>query len=601
MNHDKLPEAPNGSNSDSKPNLTVPVSSIHEESHVATDALAQPESNSHAFEGVAPARPQKKANGSFRSITIGVGVLAMILAIGIIPRIGKAQKLHADVETTKSEVPTVTVVRLKGGSASSSFSLPCNIQAAEQTTLNPRTSGYLKSLLVDIGSVVRRGQVLASIESPEVDQQFSQSQAEFAKTQAGLAVASADVDKQQAAIAGSQADVGRVESALMQAKADVVHLQAKELQSRASVRVAHAKVIEAQRRLDGSRSDLVRANAGLSIAKKTLDRWRQLEKAQAVSGQEVDEKESDYETRAAQVESAKAAVSSAEAIVQESQEAELAARSDVQSATAEVESGKEKVHASEAALNSSKSGVRATMAGYSASKSTVNAARATVDSALANSRRVEALKSFENIVAPFSGVITARNVDIGDLVNPSSGSSVASDQSNAVSKSGLFGLARTDVLRARINVPEMYVGEIHEGQIAKLTTQEYPTRVFTGSVWHISGALDSLSRTLLVDVRISNENALLKPGMSGQIQITLAKHKQGLRIPAIALIVNDKGSRVQVVDQTGAVHYVTVTLGRDFGDEVEILDGLAGNESIVTNPDETLVEGSRVAPVTAKA
>ncbi len=529
-----------------------------------------------------------------------VFALAAVLGLGYIgvkPRMQQAAKLSADVSTLKTELPVVSVVSLKATPGASEVSLPSNLQAIEETTIDARTSGYVKARYVDIGSKVKAGQVLADIESPEMDQQVLQSQSEVLHAQAGVGQAQADVSRLEASIAAARSEVIVSQANLGQSKADLAHLQAKALEASSAIDVAKAKLMQAEKRLEGVKADLQRAKVGQDIAHKTLVRWKELEKSDAVSGQDVDEKQSDFDASIARVDSARAAVSSAEADVTAAREIVTSQQAEYSAAQADVRSGQQKIQASEASVESSQSSLRAAQAARLASQSNVYAAQATVGSNQANARRYSAMQGFEHVVAPFSGVITARNIDVGDLVNAASSGSGASDPTNTVTKSGLFGLARTDTLLAQANVPEDSVASIKEGQDAEVRVSEYPGKVFTGKVFHVSGALDAASRTLLVEVKIPNTAGALKPGMFSQIRFLATSNRATIRIPATGLIFDANGTRVLVVTSAGKLHFVPVKLGRDFGGEIEVLEGLTGSETLVTNPDDSLTEGESVKQV----
>ncbi|HLK13556.1 MAG TPA: efflux RND transporter periplasmic adaptor subunit [Fimbriimonadaceae bacterium] len=542
--------------------------------------------------------PTPAARKRTPKVFAGAALVAfLLLAVGLIPRLSQGRRLGEAVESLKSGLPVVSVVRLSGKSNDADLTLPSNIQAIEQTTINARTSGYLAERFVDIGSKVTKGQLLAVVGSPELDQQLAQTAAEATKAQAGLGSALADSAKQLAAISAASAEVLRSEAARSQAKADLVHLQAKEAQARAAVNVARSHETELVKREAAASADLGRARSQLALAQKTLGRWRDLEKAEAVAGQDVDEKQAAYESCVSVREAADATLSSAHAAAESAREAVRVALSEVEEASADVQSGYGHVRAADAVVASSKANVTAVKAAYRASRSGVASAAATISSDQANVRRVQALQSFERIRAPFDGVITARNVDTGDLVNSSPGGTGASDQANAVTRSGLFGLAKTDALRAQINVPEDSASLVHEGQATEVTVDEYPRRIFKGLVFHVSGALDTASRTLLVEVRVPNLDGSLKPGMYAKIKFLSSRGPSILWLPANALIFNASGTRVAVVDEAGILRYLPVRLGRDLGDRIEILDGLTGTERVVTNPDDSIPDGARVKPV----
>lgn len=528
-----------------------------------------------------------------RSWYVAGACFAFIAGAGIVPRVRQGQVLAGQVQALRESVPTVSVADVAVGPESAAAALPANIQAIEQTTIQARTSGYLSQRFVDIGSHVKKGQVLAIVESPEVDQQVRQSQADVARARAGMGQAAADSDRARAGVSAAESEVSKSEAAVLQASADLVHFRAKKTQAEAAARAAAAKVVAAEQHLEGAKADLNRARVALTLARKTRDRWRELEKANAVSGQEVDEKETDYDSSVAKVEGAAAAVSSAEADVDAAKEGLQSAHADVEAANADVDSGRQRIVAAKSVVKAGEADIEAARSGLTASRSNVDAAQAAVGANQANLRRTSALKSFERIVAPFDGVITARNVDVGDLISPSSGGPGNSGPANAVSRTGLFGLARTDVLCVMVNVPENEIAMARDGADAQITVQELPGRTFMGTVFHVSGALDADSRTLLVEVRLPNKDGALKPGMYGQVQFLGITARRTLRIPANALVFDSRGTRVGTVASDGTLHFVPVKIAVDLGDQLEVT-GLKGTETVVTNPDDSLTDGMRV-------
>ena len=528
---------------------------------------------------------------------IALIAIAAVIAVGLGPKVAQNRRLRDESVELQRQPPAVTVVNLTQSASATDLTLPCNIQPIDQTTINARTSGYVSQRLVDIGSHVVKGQLLAVVESPELDQQLSQTVAETAKAQAGLGSALSDSAKQLAAISAAQADQSRAEAAQSQAQADLAHLRAKQMQANSAVNVAKSRETEISKRHAAAVADLARAHSQLTLAAKTLARWKELEKAEAVAGQDVDEKQAAWESAQAVVEAAEATVSSTQAADEAAKNDIEAARNEVQAAAADVQSGLGRIRAAVAAVTSSKANVVAARAAYRASQSGVQSASATISSDEANGRRVGALQSFERITAPFSGVITARNVDVGDLVNSSSSGTGASDQTSAVTRTGLFGLAKTDVLRAQIDVPEDSATLMHVGQAAEVTVDEIPKRVFKGTVFNVSGALDTTSRTLLVEVRVPNFDGALKPGMYSRVTFLHSKGASVLWLPANALIFNANGTQVATVTDAGTMHYVKVKLGRDLGDRIEVLGGLTGTQQVIANADDSIPEGTKVHPI----
>jgi RND family efflux transporter MFP subunit len=217
------------------------------------------------------------------------------------------------------------------------------------------------------------------------------------------------------------------------------------------------------------------------------------------------------------------------------------------------------------------------------------AMQATVDSNVANVRRLEQLHGFRRIEAPFDGVITARNTDIGALID--SGSNAKE----------LFHVADTHRLRVFVNVPEVYSRAAHPGLAADLTLKEFPGRRFTGTLARTSSAIDVASRTLLTEIDVDNARGELLPGAYAEVHIKLPTAAPTLKLPVDALIFKTDGLQVATVDANSRVALLTVAAGRDFGDTVEILSGLDGSERVVTNPPDSLGQGQVVRVVTPSA
>ncbi len=540
--------------------------------------------------------PMKKRR---QPVGIYLAVLAIlaIAVMGILPRLSLAKKLENSVAATKELTETVTVVPLKSIAGASELALPSSLQAIEETTINVRAAGYVKQRFVDIGSHVHAGDVLAEIESPEIDQQLLQSESEVSNAKAAVGQATANVSKSLAATEGARSELIRYQANQAEAIANLAHVRAQYAQAVASVDGAKARLMQVRRRLEGYRAELKRTRVEQELAGKTLARWKELEKADAVSGQEVDEKQSVFDSSREKVNVSEAQVNSGEADVQAAQEAVTGAQAELLAAKADISSGEQRVEAAKAAVNMSKANIQASLASHQASMASVDAAKAVVGSNQAIVRRYAAVQSYEKVIAPFSGVITARNVEVGDLVSPSGGGTGASDQMATVTKTGLFGLARTDSIRAQLSVPESAVTSIHLGQEAVISVQELPGKTFTGSVTRVSGALDSTSRTLMVEVEIPNPTGLLKPGMYAQLSLKNMGARSTIRIPASTLIFDARGNRVAEVKPDMSVHFISVQVGRDFGDEIEVVQGLNGTEELIMNPSETLKEGQHVRPI----
>ena len=387
--------------------------------------MEEKQSVNQAQSGQSPHTASK--GGVWWAIVILLIVAAVVIA-GVVPR-WKARAALVK-ETRDVAVPTVSLIHPKLGAPQTEIILPGNVQAFADSPIYARTNGYLVKWYHDIGSRVNKGDLLADIETPEVDQQ------------------------------------------LMQAKADLVTAQANE-----------------------------------HLSEITEARYSELLKTDGVSKQEVDNATGD-----------------------------LAAK------------------------------------------------KAIVQSSEANVRRLQELKSFQKVYAPFTGVVTQRNVDIGTLINAGNGGT--SQQ--------LFYLAQTDPIRVYVNVPESYAPSIHKGLGAFLELAQYPGQRFQGEVVRTAEAIDLATRTLLTEVDVPNKSGLLLPG--GYAQVHLEVHVQGdrLQVPVNALLFRSEGLRAVVIDANHRVRLQALSIGRDYGTSLEVLTGLKPEDWIVLNPPDSIENGEEV-------
>jgi RND family efflux transporter MFP subunit len=550
------------------------------------------------------ARPRAGRSGYIAAVLLGAG----LLALGIVPRLRQHSKLTAAVAAarTENQTPTVEVVQLgaplpspdgKPGDAPaappSDLILPASIQAVEETTVSARATGYVQKRYVDIGSKVTEGQVLADIASPDMDEQLSQAQAQTAKSRAGVGQSEADAARLQAGVAQAQAEALRTEASLEQARATLSRARAQQAKSRTAIAAAQAQQAAVQQALEGKKAALAQENANLELDEKNWKRWEELGKEGAVAQQEVDTKKTAYETRLASINAAEAAVHSAEADVTTAQEQVQASRSDAAAAQADIVSNEHNIRAAQAQIASSRESVAAARANAAAGRASVQAAEAQVGADEANVQRYAVLRSFQQVVAPFSGVITSRHVDTGALINAGGGTGAE-----------LFGIARTDVLRVTVNIPQRFVATISPGQRVNVEVREFPGRSFEGTVVRRAGALDEATRTLLTEVHLPNRSGVLLPGMYAQVRfpVAAAGAERGLpHIPANTLVVGADGTRVATVTPDQKIHFVPVQVGRDLGTELEITSGLTGSEHLVANPADDLAEGTTVKVATPPA
>lgn len=213
----------------------------------------------------------------------------------------------------------------------------------------------------------------------------------------------------------------------------------------------------------------------------------------------------------------------------------------------------------------------------------VAAARNNVAASEANVARLTEMQSYLKVRAPFSGVITVRNVDVGALI--SEGTTL------------LFRVAQTDRLRTYVNVPQSEASEVHVGQVAKLSIADLPRRVFQGAVTRTSNSLDPATRTLLTEVQLANPDGALMPGMYANVDLTTRRQDPPLLIPGDTLVVRADGPQVALVTPDKTVHFQRIQLGRDYGDRLEVLSGLQPGQQIIVNPGDSIREKAKVNPV----
>jgi len=352
-------------------------------------------------------------------------VLAIALVAGLLPRLHNTGKLHK--QTTELSVPTVTVVSPAPAKAAAAVALPAEVRPLVEAPIYARASGYLKKWYFDLGARVEAGQVLAEIDTPELDQDL-----------------------------------------------------------------AHA------------RAEVAQSDAALALAKTTAARWADLLKTASVSEQETAEKQADLALKTANLEAAHA-----------------------------------------------------------------------------NLRRLEELKSFAKVVAPFAGTITARKTDIGELVKADTGKE-------------LFRLAQTGTLRVFARTPQTMARGIVIGQKAEIRIPEIPSHSFTGTVVRTAGAIDTDSRTLLTEIELDNRSGEVLSGTFAQVRFNELRLDAALTLPANTLLFRAEGTLVGIVNAEGKVELRRVTLGRDFGPFIEINQGVSAADKVILNPADSIVAGAPV-------
>ncbi len=555
-------------------------------------------------------------------MTLIAAVLAVLAVIGVVifgllPRLKQNRALAEESNKQKTALPQVTVGS-PTPSPDADLTLPGTMQAIADAVIGARSTGYVRERLVDIGTKVKAGQLLAVVEAPDVDAQLAQARQQTAQVQATVRQAESDVSSRRATVAQQQSAVNQAQANVENARAQVADAEAKLAQAQAQLGTAQSQLSQAQQTVDIKRAALKQAQAQFDLADVTLKRYQTLLKAGYVALQDVDQSQANYDTTRAAVNSASADVRGAEANVQAAQSQVASANSNVTAFRAQVTAAQKNVQAVQSTVKSAQAAVRAAQANVSSAQSIVQSDQSAVQAARANEQRAGVITGFSRITAPFAGVITARNVDVGSLVNAGSGAASGSSGTSTGSTTGstavqgtassststptttpgagLFGLARTDTLRILVSVPQTYASLMRPGLTADLFVREFPGRTFQGTIHYVAGAIDATSRTLLTEVHIPNPTNTLLPGMYVQVHFDLPKTRGSLRIPSSSLLFDAQGTRVATVTSENKIHFVPVKVGRDFGTEVEVTDGLTGKETLVTNPTDTLAEGAKVDP-----
>jgi RND family efflux transporter MFP subunit len=356
-------------------------------------------------------------------------VVALIVVAGILPRLRTRAEVRS--ETERMAVPFVDVVHPRRQDASNEIVLPANIQAYTDSPIYARSDGYLKNWYADIGAHVKKGQLLAVIDTPEVDQQLSQ-----------------------------------------------------------------------------ARADEATAQANVNLAQITANRYEDLLKSDSVSKQDADNAEGDFQAK-----------------------------------------------------------------------------RAALDSAADNVKRLEDLQSFQKIYAPFDGVITARNIDIGALVDAGASGGTHTE---------LFHIAYTRVLRVYVSVPQAESAGAKPGIKAELMLPEFPGRQFPGKLVSTAQAIDPASRTLLAEISVDNPTGELLPGAYAEVHLAVPSAGPTFVVPVSALLFRADGLHLVTVENGDRASLINVAIGRDLGNDAEILAGLTGDEWVVTNPPDSIVTGTTV-------
>lgn len=303
-----------------------------------------------------------------------------------------------------------------------------------------------------------------------------------------------------------------------------------------TVTQTRAELGQAQAGLEQAEAALKQARTNLELARVNLERSKNLVAQGVVSRQDTDDKQAIYDARQADLEAAQA-----------------------------------NIRARQATINAQQSAIDSKTAGFKARQ--------------ANVQRFVEMHAFQKVVAPYDGVITARNIEVGVLINANGA---------VPNGNGLYRIAKMDTIRVFINVPQTYVAVMQKGLPAEVQVKDLPQKTFAGQVIGTSHSIDPVTRTLMVEVRVPNPAQQLLPGMYAQVKFALPSAQEAVVIPAAALVTGADGTQVLTLRADQTVHVQKIEVGRDYGKEIEVLGGLQGDESIITNPSDALHEGARV-------
>jgi RND family efflux transporter MFP subunit len=503
-----------------------------------------------------------------------LGLFAILLIVGLVPRMELQPQLAAAAQQEQTAKPIVTVVNPTVPPLSEKTTLPGTIEPLEEATISARSSGYLKQWFVDIGDHVKAGQLMAIVETPDTDALTAQARAELASSGATLQQSKATVQNSVANVENSQASLDKAVAAVQQAQAQVDQARAAYEQGIAEVKQNQANVLQQQ--------------AALTLADATEKRYAYLLQEGAVARETYEQELEALKAGQATVAAAQSAVTASVANVASLKEA-------VASAVANVKANVDAVNAARATVMASKYTVDANNAG-------VNAAAENVNSNAANYQHNAVLSAFQRIYAPFDGIITARNVDVGSLVTTAGAPTAAIVGPEATAATGgLYSMERTDRLSIYVSIPQNFVGALSPGDHAAVTVSELGARPFDGLVVRNASALDPTTRTLLTEIQVPNPQGLLRPGLFASVTFKVKRTLSAWRIPDSALIVDSDGTRVAIVTPDNKIHFQKVTVGTDYGKSMDISEGIAGNVTLVANPNAGLLEGEAVEPVKAPA
>jgi len=428
---------------------------------------------------------KRSTNGTINPLLpVVIGVMA-IAAVGLAPRLANHNELARVHEHLKNSLPEVSAAVVKQASSDTSLQLPGDLQPIQNIPIYARANGYLLKRFVDIGDEVKGGELLAVLDTPELDQQVQQAAANLRVAQANLTSAISDRENYAALLFAAD-------------------------------------------------STIKQTRTNLEFSNTQVKRYQSLATQGAVSFEQRDQALKQYNSDTAAIE-----------VAEHNRQAQLA---QVASSNARIASAKQSLEANQATYN-----------------------------------QLRALQGFQKVVAPCDGVITNRLVDAGALVAAGGASGTTL----------LLSMAKTDILRIYVDVPQSDYRFIHNNDKADLLLQEFPGQTFSGTVTNISGSLNPNSRTLQTELRIDNHTHVLKPGSYAEVRFNYKNPKPPVIIPSNAAITKNDGLYVAAVTD-GKLDFRPIVVARDFGDKMEISDGIKAGETVVLDVPDGLANGTKV-------
>lgn len=506
----------------------------------------------------------------------------------------------AQDQTSAAPLAAVQTTHPQRRDVSRLISLPGDVHPWEETTLYAKVPGYLATIPVDKGDTVKAGQVLATIEAPELQADRDQAQQTYQSTLASAqgsratnARADAEQRRARAAAEKAQADYTQASAGVARAKALFQQAQGAVRQAEAQQQQAQAGLEESQSQAEKAQADLEAARAEQRLADVTYERYQGIydKNPMLIAKQDVDTAESRARAARSKTAAAQSALQSAQAHSKAAQAQVNMAAAQIEQAQAQVVAAQEQVRIAQAQqVGLQKQVTVATQdVAISGKQRAVTQAKVQETQFQAGAgrsalNRVAAIADYAHIRAPFHGTIIKRFVDPGAFIQ------TASTSQNAAA---IVTVANLDSVRVYLNVPEVEARFIHVGTPVKIVTTGLPDTVFTGRVARTAASLDSKTRTLLAEVDLPNPNRQILPGTYAMVKTVLETHKQVVSIPSLA-VGSDKSGKFVFVVASGKAKRVVVTTGFDDGSYTEVLTGLQGQEEVVVTGRDALTPNMAV-------